>query len=132
MLAILENDLRETSLELPFSPAADTGREESLLRRQLAKERARLARLREAYLRGAEPLESYETGQREAERIRRGIEASLARLGGSGQTPPGKTELLSLLRGNAWTPEQKNLLLSALIEKIIFDREENRIRLYYR
>ena len=132
VLAFLENDLRAAGIGLPPSRGPEP-EETGLIRRQLEKERARLARLREAYLCGAEPLAEYEAGRREAEGVCRRLEEELARSRPVPQKPPdGRADILSVLRGDGWTPEQKNLLLGSLIQKIVFDRAENRIRLYYR
>ena len=133
VLSLLENDLQATALELDPPAAAEDREESALLRRQLERERARLSRLWEAYLNGAEPLAGYEAERRETERVCRRLGEALSRLGGGPpKALPGKADLLSVLRGNEWTAGQKNLLLRALIETVVFDRPENRIRLYYR
>lgn len=128
--ALLEHDLRAVPAVSRTRATADTG-ETALLRRRLDRERTRLARLREAYLDGAEPLAEYEKTRGEMERLCRNLEKELA--GAADPAPPGvKTDLISALRGDDFTPEEKNALLCSVIEKIIFDREENRIRLFYR
>lgn len=127
--ALLERDLRVVPAVARSSSPAEA-EEAGLLRRRLDRERARLARLREAYLNGAEPLKQYEASRAEMERLCRKLEEELAAAGAA--APPGRTDLISALRGDGFTPQEKNALLRSVVEKIVFDREEDRIRLYYR
>lgn len=131
--ALLENDLQTTSLRILLPLHTEEVEERALLLRRLDREHGRLSRLREAYLNGAEPLADY---ARERGEIERSCRALAARLGRPADTVPepraAGSDLILLLRGSDFTPEQKNALLRSLIQKIVFDRERNRISLYYR
>jgi DNA invertase Pin-like site-specific DNA recombinase len=130
--ALLENDLQTTSLRISLPPGAEEEKKRVLTRR-LDRERARLVRLREAYLSGAEPLADYAREHGEIEDSCRSLESRLNQPSGAAPEPCAAGEdLLHALRGTALRPDQKNALLRSLIQKIVFDRGRNRISLYYR
>ena len=129
--AMLERDLQTDLLHI--SPASASEEEGALLRAVLGKEYRRLSRLREAYLDGTEPLADYARERKEIGRACRVLESRLKRPAGESlESNAGGYGLISLLRGSELTPEQKNALLCSLLQKIVFDRERNLIRLYYR
>ncbi|WP_164918906.1 MULTISPECIES: recombinase family protein [Acutalibacteraceae] len=130
--AMLANDLQVTSLRISaFS--SDEGEERVLIKHRLDRERGRLSRLREAYLNGVEPLAGYTKEYRETELACRNLESRLNRPADAApEQRSQRRDLILLLRGNDFTPEQKNALLRSLIRKIVFDRGRNRISLYYR
>ena len=130
---LLEKDLQATSLRILPLSTAEKQEEYTLLRRQGEQEQSRLSRLREAYLSGAEPLKEYLRERKKIEDTCRTLQLELKRTAGRPQEKGVETtNLIQLLRGNEIPPDRKNILLRALIQKIIFDRKANCIRLYYK
>lgn len=130
--AMLENDLQATSLRISPSPPEEE-EERVLMQHRLDRERGRLSRLREAYLNGVEPLADYTREYREIRLACRGLESRLNRPADAAPEKRNpRQDLILLLRGDDFTPDQKNALLRSLIRKIVFDRGQNRISLYYR
>ncbi|MCI1965688.1 MAG: recombinase family protein [Oscillospiraceae bacterium] len=132
VIALLENDLQATALNISFSDQAEKEEEPFLLRHQLNREHARLKRLREAYLNGAEPLADYTREHQTIEQVCRTLESRLSKIKSRAAPVEFKKDVILLLRGADVSAEQKNALLHALIQRIVFDRRQNLIRLYYR
>ncbi|MVB09583.1 hypothetical protein CAFE_02390 [Caprobacter fermentans] len=131
VVSLLENDLQTTALRISPHFSGEESEERGLLRLRLRKERLRLSRLREAYLGGAEHLAEYLKERGEIERACHALETDLNRLSGENQNAVA-SDLILFLRDGAFPPDQKNALLRCLVRKIIFDRAQNRISLYYR
>ena len=129
VLAALDADLwfRTVRWRPGFNSSETGGR---VLRAQIEREQKKLERLREAYEGGAETLEEY---RQEKSRLQERLSSLSATLE---ETPaalsPGAEDLLMLLRGETLSPGDKNRLLRALIDHIVFDPAQCRISIHYR
>lgn len=133
VITLLENDLQIITLKIRPACGTQESEEISLMRHCLEKERKRLSRLREAYLDGVESLDEYARARDKMEQTCRAMKSKLKQA--SSSEPAAyqiSSNLIAVLRGNDFSSEQKNILLHSLIQKIIFDRRNNKLLLYYR
>lgn len=137
VLSALEQNLRSRGLCLAKQAPPRQEEEGAALEKQIARERQKLLRAREAYEGGADSLEEYRAAkQKIARRIGR-LEAGKAALDPSAEScapseiAGGTVDAIKFLRDPSGNVEQKNLLLRAMIDRIVFDRAENRVSIFY-
>lgn len=131
VLAFLKTDLRVTGLHISPPGPEENQETDSLLTHRLKTEKKRLSRLLNAYLDGAEPLEDYEQKQGEIKRTIHMLEAELSQKH-QGRNADFKSDLILFLQDGKVTARQKNTVMRLLIDKIVFDRKQNLLRIYYR
>lgn len=98
-------------------------------------------RAKDAYIDGIDSLEEYKQNKQLIQKERESIETSLAQLLASRpqtQETPDDAHMLSSIRSvkdillsENFSPQQKNIALRSIVEKIVFDREKNHIDVYY-
>lgn len=136
ILSAIQETLRCRSLEIPGAESWPRQEEIQWIDRQIQREEQKLARIREAYENGIDSLEEYKEAKKKinARMEQLAAEKSAAETVNTqalSPMPPMYTDAVSLLRSPTVGPDVKNALLRCLLDKIVFDRKNNRIELYY-
>ncbi len=106
----------------------------------MSAERRRLLRAKEAYLFGIDTLEEYRKNKDEAEKRLQMLEKKRQRQGASSYALKNEAlrythasvRAMDILRAACASDEAKNLILRCMLEKIVFQRAENRYILFFR
>lgn len=141
LLTLLERDCRTNT---PITYTAVRERPEALDETTLLKERraqltARLERLREAYLSGVEDLTGYAAAKAAIEEQAAALDRRINEL----ETPKNEkaadllmkkqiSRCLDVLKDSNATMEQKHAAAHAAIDRCVFDKANNTLRIYYR
>lgn len=138
VFAAIEEDLKDAGFSAAPGPPAETQEEAQAVERQIAREKQKLQRVREAYESGADSLGEYrESKQRISSRLERLLaeKAALRPPSGTGAQPaapgPARRNVMRELRDPTVDAGEKNALLRSFVEKIVFDKPKNRILIFY-
>lgn len=141
LLTLLERDA-QTDIPITYSvihSKPHAGDESALLKGQRAQLDAKLERLREAYLSGVEDLSSYAAAKAALEERAAQLDARIHSL----EVPADKaaadllikeqiSRCLEILKDPASTMEQKHSAAHASIDRCIFSKADNSLRIFYR
>ena len=134
VFAALENTLTVSDLCLAPIPKAKDNWEAELLKKQAEREWQKLRRIRDAYESGADSLEEYRSSKQKITARIQELEAKKA----SADCPahprdelPAHAALLEILRDPMGDVKEKNLLLRAMLDRIVYNSTEKKISLFF-
>lgn len=137
VLTALQENLKKGNIHLVRKSEPKEEYESQVIERQIAREKLKLIRVREAYENGIDSIDEYRSNkQKIADRIEQ-LESSLPK-----KELPKKDDLikqfrsghknvLNQLKDPAISPEEKNLTLRSFIDKIVFDKAKQQVELFY-
>lgn len=136
-LATIEQDLKSGEIHITPKLAPEAEYEADVIKKQIAREKQKLIRVKEAYENGIDSIEEYKINKQKIQDGIKQLEATKPMV-----KPQSKSELikkfradhkgaLKVLRNPAVGAEEKNLLLRSFVDKIVYDREQNAIFIYY-
>jgi site-specific DNA recombinase len=136
-LATIEQELKSGEIHITRKLAPKTEYEADVIQKQIAREQQKLARVKEAYENGIDSIEEYKTNKQKIQDRIQQLEATRPVV-----KPQSHAELvkkfrmahkgaLKVLRDPNTSEEEKNLLLRSFVDKIVYDREQNAISIYY-
>lgn len=139
VLATIQADMENGVFLLNIRQPVQAVDPANLLQNQIEREQMKLTRIREAYEAGIDTLEEYRRNKEKLTAAIQQLQEQLETLLPSNHsTDDTRKQLTDKVRTllptliNPSTPEdEKNRLLRSFIEKIIFDRKENNIEIYY-
>jgi site-specific DNA recombinase len=137
VLTSIEQDLKSGEINIIRKLAPKAEYEADVIQKQIAREKQKLIRVKEAYENGIDSIEEYKINkQKIRDRIQQLEETkpvvkqqSHADLVKKFRT--GHKGVLKVLRDLNTSAEEKNLLLRSFVDKIVYDREQNAITIYY-
>lgn len=125
----LEADLPNCMLTRAPSPAADNT---AMVQAQMVREQKKLDRLREAYEAGAETLAEYQKEKEHLQKQLAALSAEQARISTASTILESQVRLFTLLRSETLTGAEKNRLLCAILDQVVFDAAQKHLKIYYR
>lgn len=137
VLAMIELNLKFSDIHLMQKAEIKPNDESVLIDKQLLRENQKLTRIKEAYENGVDCLEEYKTNkQKITDRIRQ-LEAEKPAVQPAGVQALAKNprsshqNALKMLRDTHTTPEEKNKLLRSFVAKIILDKANSVVQIFY-
>lgn len=134
ILNILEEDMNKSFIEYEYAPAPSLSNDAKIYEEQLQKLELKEKRIKDAYLDGVDTLEEYKENKRLLEAERRTLEEHL-------NIPPEEPKQINIpgrIRGvydiissEKYTTEEKHAAITSVVSKIVFDRENKEISIYY-
>ncbi len=143
VLAALDEDINSGTVEYEIknSVKIEDTHELDTLKNLIQKLDMKEKRAKDAYIDGIDTLEEYKQNKRLIQSERESLEASLAQLletKPEDNESPDDAHMLSSIRSvkdilisEKFTPQQKNIALRSIVDKIVFDKEKNHIDVYY-
>jgi Site-specific recombinases, DNA invertase Pin homologs len=131
VLTAIEMNLKCTDISVIHKAAPDIAQESEAVEKEIARKMQMLARAKEAYENGVDTLEEYRiskekiTGQIELLRV----EKSAGKASPKEEAVHG--DILKWLRDPDVGAEKKNTLLRTFIDKIVFDRVNSQVQIFY-
>lgn len=127
----------------------DYSSEISLLKLKLSKLDNKEERIRSAYISGIDSLSEYETSKQAIKEERNNIESELAHLLENSSSPvfttidnpeklfalqnptPTISNVSDVIKSDSFSASEKNLVLRSILDKIIYNKNENSLTFYY-
>lgn len=135
VLSALEEDMNKSSIECEYIPPESVTNDLDILKAQLKKLDAKEDRIKEAYQSGIDTLEEYKENKLKLKKDR---EKLLAEIQKQEEQKPEVIDMPDRIRGvyNILTSDQCNkdekyAAIRSIVKKIVFDRENKLIDIYY-
>lgn len=136
-LATIEQDLKSGEIHITRKLAPKMEYEADVIQKQIAREKQKLVRVKEAYENGIDSIEEYKTNKQKIQDRIQQLEASRPVVKQQSHEEMVKKfrtahkGALKVLRDPNTGAEEKNLLLRSFVDKIVYDRQKNAISIYY-
>ena len=130
----LKKDAQNGMLHINYKPSSDVESQNKHIDTLITNEKKKLQRIKDAYTNGIDTLEEYKSNKSAIEKVIAEFESKKSNSEPKHNLKAFKKQIKStieILENNSLSAETKNSALNGIVEKIVFNRQNSTIQIYY-